>query len=637
MKMENDYLQLVLKNLPFELFLKVLDNSSPTDIKKFIEIIPGLHNQIKDRYKIIQWPPLRANPKHEDVIQDLKTVSEDIQCIYQFKGLILLEIKDVESEYSRDLLRNFLPKIEAEMKFKAFKIYITNDDPQWYHANHNGRSFINSLFSVLDKRQDNIFKHCSLTGLKRLHLPNGKFWIPECIKFYDFSQDGSSSNQAVEDVRFMGGLETLRIEGDLRSDVLESKIPLFPQQLILYQPSTTPLLSRQCFQNVTDLRLYDINDDIFGFVELPNLVHLLVTGRNLFKVSDLKAPALESLTIHSDLTGLSFQLFNIETPQIKQLELICETFHSAEFVSFDTLKEVTIDQPIYYTNPPIINLELLANNGNLSNPLNFVKSAKRIRVSNTIPIFTKTHFPNLESFTILGDGYGRRSVENQIYSIPSSVNELIFTSMKYFDELDHLGRSGIKKVQILDRHIDSRYKLDLRTLSILYPDVESLILQNCYLKDLNNQLNNHNIKELDVHFDQVATGRSLNFEGAVFSQLRKLRIRHPQEHPKVHLKNYLNLKGFEAPNLEELIVQDFHIEHHLSTSPYPKLKKLTIDYASSLEIVSSDILEEVHLDGGNNYGFLACIKQLYMGEIFRNSGFKFYPPKPIVKESWMNV
>ncbi|CCH43919.1 hypothetical protein BN7_3474 [Wickerhamomyces ciferrii] len=642
--MDTDYLQM-LKNLPLELFLRVLDNLNPIDLEKFIEIIPGLYNQVKDRYKIIYWPPKVNESQFEDVFENLDAAYKNLENIYQFKGLILLNIKEF-GKPSRDLLFNFLLEIEPDMKFKAFKLYVNIDNYHWYYE-HEGYRVTDVLFRIL-RIIPNTFQRFSLPGLKRIELES-QYWSPEAFECFDFSDDNSSANQQADDeVNFMGGLDSLSLEGDLSSDILDSKIAIFPQQLILKEQSILPPLARNCFQNITELKIDNVDYDTFGFFEVPNLVHLSITTYNagLFKVSNFKAKSLETLEIETSNYNLalqskrinsSLQLINIETPKIKKLKMVCGTFHSAHFVTFDTLEEVTIYQfdfknSTWTAKDMIIDLESLSTESS-QHPFNFISKVKRIRVSNTIPIFTNMHFPNLESLTILDKFYGYDIDRNQIHYIPSSVSEIIFTSDSMLNELIHLARPGIKKIQFPDEYTPDKIRIiDLTVLSRSYPDVECLILENCLIKDSNN-VKNHNIKKLDISFRGWNTELSLNFEGAVFSQLRKFSLRHPGPfNRKVHQKDYLNLKNFEAPNLKKLVIEDFHIEHHLSTLAFPKLKKLTIDYISSLEIVSSKILKTVHLD----YGIKSCnIGKLQFGE-FRKS-IKFYPPSNIEREPWMNT
>ncbi|CCH43918.1 hypothetical protein BN7_3473 [Wickerhamomyces ciferrii] len=646
--MEKDHLTL-LKNLPFELFLRVLDNLNPIDLEHFIEI-PGLYNQIKDRYKIIYWPPVEINSKHKDMFMKLQNaLFYDFQTVVDFKGLILLNIQDFKRE-TRRLLFYFLLQVQHrydEMKFKAFRMYINvnnimdYDRLDWSKNGGTAYSLIIYLFSTLGNEPSNTTKYkFLLPGLNDLEL-NSKFWGPEIIQCFDFTKYELSVNEDHKEVKFMGGLESLTIKGDIRSDVLKSKIPLFPRKLTLHDQLNTPPLTNKCFANVTKLELYDFKHDVFGFVELPKLVHLFITGSSLFKVSDLKAPILESLIIHSYVDGSPLELFNIQSPRIETLELVCESFHSAQSVSFDTLKEVTIHQPPpFITKPTIINLESLSNSS-LPNPFNFIKFVKKISVSNTIPIFTNNmNFRNLNiSLTILGERYGHSRDRNQISCIPWMVNELIFTDISIFNEFSCIIRPGIKKIQIINTHvpdIKGDPQLDLKILSRLYPNVEILILQNCTFKDLRN-FKNLNIKELDISFSIRRRTKYLNLEGMVLSALKRLRIRRPRVIPTSVIyrpvpKEYIDIKGLQAPNLEELIIKDVQISHHLNTMTYPKLKKLAIDHIESLEIASNENLEEVYLDGGGDGG---NIISLTVGEL--PNFVKFYPPKNMDGEQWMNT
>ncbi|CCH43917.1 hypothetical protein BN7_3472 [Wickerhamomyces ciferrii] len=630
--METDYLQL-LKNLPFELFLRVLDNLNPIDLENFIEFIPGLYNQIKDRYKIVHWPPVVINPKHKDVFLSFEDFADNsdefLQNISQFKGLILLNFKDFgEHQTVKGLLNEFLSLIPYQnIKFKGFKMYLNVDNvlARSYWKRHRSsirQPFMDDFCSDILRYTPDVFQYCLLPGLKKIGTCSN-FWCPKVIDCFNFTQHESSIKKGEKNHtgKFMGGLESLTLRGVLRAEVLESKVPLFPQELKLDLQSTyTPSLTNKCFQNVTELKLYHINDDIFGFVELPDLVHLEIDGKNLFKVSNLKATKLESLEIYSKLEDPSLELYNIETPQLKKLVICCETFHSAQFVTFDKLEEASIYQPLIRHNlPMIINLE-----NKVSSPIKFVNSVKRISVSSIIPIFTNIFYPNLESLTILdGSGFaGNSKDKTQIHYFPSSVHELVFSSSVSFYKLCHsLGRPGIKKIQIIDTyfwHYGNQIP-DLSSISSLYPDVEILFLQDCLLKDFKDS-KNHNIKELDITLTDVSVDREIlfNFEGAVFSKLRKLRIRR-QEKPHDWYDSII-LKGFKAPNLEELIMEYVYIPHYFSTLKFPKLRKLSMCHVSELEIVDSEVLEEVKIHRYSRYSFN---RKLKAGEL-RNASVEFY-------------
>ncbi|CCH43920.1 hypothetical protein BN7_3475 [Wickerhamomyces ciferrii] len=623
---QNDYLQL-LKNLPFELFLRVLDNLNPMDLKNYIQM-PNLYHELKHRYKIIQWPPEEIHPNYKDVFMNLKDIMGDddsMTCLSRFKGLIFIIINKFGGNPEDLLFDEFaLMMQEKVLKFEDLKLYF-NMENILDQSPYVDQLLINHFCTRILKYKPNIFQYCLLPGLKKLETLSG-LWRPDFISKLDFTQYKSNIDKDDNDhtVKFMGGLETLCLEGVLRTDVLESKIPLFPPKLFLYQLSITPPITNKCFQNIVRLELNDITDETFGFIELPNLVRLLISGSFLSKVSNLKAINLKSLVIRSYLENASLELLHIETPQIKKLELCCETFHSAQFVtSLDTLEEVTIYQGCSNDiRIPIINLENLLNDQS-PNPFTFASSVKKIRVGNTIPIFTNLHFPNLESLTILGEEYGYNSYNNQIHYIPGPVNELIFTSVPVFNNLCYLGRPGINKVQIIVDYMQfsDRQGLNFKGLSKFYPNVETLILKNCLLPDMYLQ-ENHSIKKLDISFsNEIHNIIHLNFEKTVLSQLRKLKISRllgGKVHPYC---DSILFRHFEAAKLEDLIMENVFLRNHFSTLTHPMLKKLYIPRILSLDIASSEILEEVYLDGEG----ISCFRGLTIGQL--PNIVEFHPPK----------